>query len=51
MTKRWGPITWFFLHTFAEKIHSSAFLANRTNYLNLIFNLCSNLPCPTCSNH
>jgi len=51
MTKRWGPITWFLLHTFAEKIHNSAFLANRANYLNLIFNLCCNLPCPDCSNH
>lgn len=51
MTKRWGPITWFFLHSFAEKIEDSAFLANRHKYLSLILNLCSNLPCPSCSVH
>lgn len=51
MTKRWGPITWFFLHTFSEKIHEYAFQKNRILYLNLLYNLCSNLPCPTCSNH
>lgn len=51
MTKRWGPITWFFLHTFSEKIHENAFEKNKSIYLNLLYNLCINLPCPTCSNH
>ena len=51
MTKQWGPITWFFLHTFSEKIHEKAFEKNRTIYLNLLYNLCINLPCPMCSNH
>lgn len=51
MTKRWGPITWFFLHTFSEKINEDAFKKKQIYYLNLLYNLCCNLPCPTCSNH
>lgn len=51
MTKQWGPITWFFLHTFSEKIHENAFEKNKIIYLNLLYNLCTNLPCPMCSNH
>ena len=51
MTQHWGNITWLFLHTFAEKIKETEFLNIKNDIINIIKNLCNNLPCPDCSEH
>ena len=48
MIKIWGPPTWIFLHTFIEKMNSSFYIDNTTTILNLIKEICFNLPCVTC---
>ena len=51
MTKRWGPITWFLLHMFAEKIIDEKFQIYKNKCLEVIYNFCCHLPCPSCSQH
>ena len=48
MTKIWGPPTWIFLHTFIEKMNDSFYVDNITTILNLIKDVCFNLPCLIC---
>jgi len=48
---KWGAPTWFFFHTIAEKIKPECFLDNRKSLFSLVQTICSNLPCPTCSQH
>ena len=47
----WGKPTWHLLHTMAEKIQNIPFSDNRTEILQIIYTICINLPCPTCSEH
>jgi Erv1 / Alr family len=47
----WGKPTWFLLHMMAEKIQDQRFQEIRSEILNIIFLICSNLPCPTCATH
>ena len=47
----WGAPTWYFLHTLAEKIHENEFALIRSDLLNIIYMIISNLPCPLCSEH
>lgn len=47
----WGKPTWYLLHMMAEKIQESRFQEIRQEFLNIIFLICSNLPCPTCAVH
>ena len=47
----WGAPTWYFLHTVAEKIHENEFDLIRSDLLNVISMIVSNLPCPLCSDH
>jgi Erv1 / Alr family len=47
----WGEPTWYVLHTMAEKVKDEVFPSFRQDLLNTIFMICTNLPCPTCSNH
>ena len=47
----WGKPTWYLLHMMAEKIQDSRFQEIRQEFLNIIFLICSNLPCPTCAVH
>jgi hypothetical protein len=47
----WGNPTWDVLHTMAEKIKPELFAQVRTDVLNVIFTICTNLPCPDCSEH
>jgi hypothetical protein len=47
----WGKPTWYLLHTMAEKINESRFNEIRLEFLNIIYTICTNLPCPTCSEH
>lgn len=48
---KWGPPTWFFLHTMAQKIKPEYFLTIRNGLLEQINAICRNLPCPDCSAH
>ena len=47
----WGEITWIFLHTIAEKIKEEEYHNERSQLLELIKTVCSNLPCPECKQH
>ena len=48
---RWGPITWFFLHSFAELIPEKTFGENRDFIITSVTDILGSLPCPTCSSH
>jgi len=48
---KWGQPTWFFLHTLAEKVNENRFQEIRKDLLEIIYSICTNLPCPDCSNH
>lgn len=48
---KWGEPTWFILHCLAEKVKEDIFPSIRLELLNVIFTICSNLPCPDCANH
>jgi hypothetical protein len=48
---KWGEPTWFLLHTLSVKIKDSDFLRIRQELLDSIYSICTNLPCPTCSDH
>ena len=51
MAEEWGPITWTFLHSMVEKINPNLFNDYRNDYLDIIYGICTNLPCPDCSDH
>ena len=46
----WGNNTWIFFHAIAEKIKPEYFDQEISNLLSIIMTICSNLPCPECSN-
>jgi hypothetical protein len=48
---KWGEPTWYLLHCLAEKVKEESFMSIRLDLLNVIFTICSNLPCPDCANH
>jgi hypothetical protein len=48
---RWGQPIWFFFHTIAQKVKDDSFPIIRQELLAHIYNICSNLPCPTCAAH
>ena len=48
---KWGPITWYFMHSLAEKIKDEEFVKKRSELLKIILLICSNLPCPECQVH
>lgn len=48
---RWGAPTWVFFHTLAEKVNPEEFHLIRAPLLNMISNVCANLPCPDCAKH
>lgn len=48
---QWGPPTWLFLHTIAEKVKDESFpIIGRQIILNII-QICNLLPCPECAQH
>ena len=47
----WGPPIWFFFHTLAEKVKPELFYQNRNAIFGIVREICSNLPCPTCTSH
>jgi hypothetical protein len=48
---QWGPPTWIFIHTLAEKIKESSFQHIGKQLIQIIINICRNLPCPDCTIH
>ena len=48
---KWGEPTWFLLHTLCEKVKDEHFNEIRASLLNIIYLICTNLPCPDCSAH
>lgn len=48
---QWGPPTWIFMHTLAEKIKEESFPIIGQQLILQLIQLCSNLPCPECAMH
>jgi hypothetical protein len=48
---KWGEPTWFLFHTLAEKVKPEYFADIRAELLNIIYTICTNLPCPDCAKH
>ena len=48
---KWGEPVWFLLHTLCEKVKLDSFSEIRHGLLNIIYIICTNLPCPDCSAH
>jgi hypothetical protein len=48
---KWGEPTWFLFHVLAEKVKEDQFANIRVELLNVVYMICSNLPCPDCANH
>ena len=48
---KWAGPTWIFLHTLAEKIDEERFSEVRLGVLDIIYTVCSLLPCPICASH
>jgi hypothetical protein len=47
----WGEPTWALFHVLAEKVKDEDFDAIRVELLEVIYTICSNLPCPDCATH
>lgn len=47
----WGAPTWTFFHVLPEKLTDKKFINNKDGIIRLITTICSNLPCPSCSQH
>jgi hypothetical protein len=47
----WGEPTWIVMHVLAEKVKDEEFPEIRAELLEVIYAICSNLPCPDCANH
>ena len=48
---KWGEPTWFLFHTLSVKIKENEFVRVKDDLLNLVYTICTNLPCPICSDH
>jgi len=49
--KVWGNSIWYLFHTLAEKINATKFQEQKNNLFAVVKIICSNLPCPDCSEH
>ena len=47
----WGPLTWYFFHTLAEKIKDEHYDKMKDKILDIIKAFCINLPCDDCAAH
>ena len=45
----WGNTTWYLFHTLAHKIKETDFNKLKNELIYIIKTICSNLPCPECS--
>ena len=48
---QWGPPTWMFIHTLAEKVKEEEFPKIGQQIIANIQQICYNLPCPDCADH
>lgn len=48
---KWGEPTWYLFHTLAQKVKEESFPQIRMELLQNIAMICTNLPCPICSEH
>ena len=48
---KWGQPTWFLFHALAQKIREENFQQVRKELLDIIYTICTNLPCPDCAAH
>ena len=48
---QWGPPTWMFIHTLAEKVKDEEFPKIGQQIIANIQQICYNLPCPDCADH
>ncbi len=48
---QWGPPTWMFIHTLAEKVKDDQFPKIGQQIIANIQQICYNLPCPDCADH
>lgn len=48
---KWGEPFWNLFHVLAEKVNENDFERIRVDLLNIIFMICTNLPCPECTTH
>lgn len=48
---KWGEAIWFLFHTMAEKIKDEHFQSKKHEMINLVKAICTNLPCPKCTDH
>jgi FAD-linked sulfhydryl oxidase len=46
--KRWSIPTWYLLHGIAEKIKEDYYIKNKDDIINILNDICYNLPCPYC---
>lgn len=50
-TMSWGKPIWIFLHSVAANVNDDNFNLFKYEILQMIYMICTNLPCPTCSQH
>jgi len=48
---QWGPPTWIFMHTLAEKVKEDHFHIIGPQIIANLMQICFNLPCPDCADH
>lgn len=49
--KDWGNISWILMHSLAQKVTENKFINCKQILIRIIFDICSNLPCPDCREH
>ncbi len=47
----WGPCVWYLFHTLAYKAVPEEFSGIKADLIQYIQRICSNLPCPECTQH
>jgi exonuclease VII large subunit len=47
----WGPCIWTTLHLLTIKLKENSFIKIKEDLIKVITDICSNLPCPSCSTH
>ena len=51
MIESWAIPTWLLFHALAEKINETFLKSHTSEVLQMIKNICHNLPCPHCRHH
>jgi hypothetical protein len=47
----WGTYTWILLHWMTSQIQETNFSGERKHMIDMIKDICANLPCPNCREH